>query len=88
MDRRIVSLDKQLGVRPVGIGDKLQRDITKLVLRVVGDQVKVTCGNMQLYAVLYAGIEGATNAVLCQKEDRKTRGSPWAPGQGGEDTRG
>ena len=32
-------------------------------MRESGDQVKTACGNLQLCAVLKAGIEGATHAV-------------------------
>ena len=60
---RLVALNKQPGVRPVGIGETLRRALAKLFMRAAGDQVKTTCGNIQLCAGLDAGIEGATHAV-------------------------
>ena len=61
MSCRLVSLDKRLVVRPVGIGDTLHRDLTKLVLMPEGDQYKLTYGNLQLCAGLEARIDGATH---------------------------
>ena len=58
---RLVALDKRPGVRPVGIGETLRRALAKLVMRAAGDQAKTACGNLQLCAVLEAGIEGATH---------------------------
>ena len=59
----LVALNKQLGVRPVGIGEMLRRALAKIVMRATGDQAKTVCGNLQLCAGLEAGIEGATHAV-------------------------
>ena len=55
-DCRIVALDNRPGVRPVRIGETLQRDISKLVVRVAGDQAKVACGNLQIWAGVESGI--------------------------------
>ena len=60
---RLVVLDKRPGVRLVGIGETLRRDLTKLVMRAAGYQAKIACGNLQLCVGLEAGIEGATHAV-------------------------
>ena len=59
----LVALDKQPGVRPVGIGEMLRRALAKLVMREAEDQEKTACGNLQLCVGLEAGIEGATHAV-------------------------
>ena len=59
----LLSLDKQPGVRPVGIGEALRRALAKLVMRAAGYQAKTACGNLQLCAGLKAGTEGATHAV-------------------------
>ena len=47
----------------MGIGEKLRRALAKLVIRVVGDQAKTACGNLQLCVGLEAGIEVATHCV-------------------------
>ena len=50
----LVALDKRPGVRPVGIGETLCRDLAKLVMRAAGDRAKMACGNIQLCAGLEA----------------------------------
>ena len=45
---RLVAIEKNPGVQPLGIGDTIQRDIAKLVLRATGDQAKVASRKMQL----------------------------------------
>jgi hypothetical protein len=60
---RLVALDKQPGVRPVGIGEIYRRLLAKLVLAVAGDQATTACGSLNLCAGLAAGIEGAVHAV-------------------------
>ena len=60
---RMVALDKRPGVRPVGIGETLCQALAKLVMRAAGDQANTACGNLQICAVIKAGIEGATHAL-------------------------
>ena len=67
---RLVALNKRIGVRPVGIGETLCQALDKLVMRASGDQAKTTCGNLQICAVLEAGIEGSTNSVGKQRLKR------------------
>ena len=64
---RLVVLDNSPGVCPVGIGETLHQALAKLVMRAAGDQAKMACGNLQLYAGLKAGIEGETHAVGQQR---------------------
>ena len=59
----LVALDKRPGVRPVGIGETLRRDLAKIVMRADGGQAKTACVNLQLCSDLKSGIEGATYAV-------------------------
>ena len=47
----------------MGIGETFLRALAKLVIRAAGDQVKTSCGNLQLCAGLKSGIEGARHAV-------------------------
>ena len=51
---RLVAMDKNSGVRPVGIGETLPHDVSTLGMRVAGDQAKTSCGNLQLCAGLEA----------------------------------
>ena len=54
----------------MGIRETLCQALAKLVTRSVGDQAKTACGNLQLCAVLEAGIEGATHAVGQKRLER------------------
>jgi hypothetical protein len=63
MAARLVALDKQPGVHPVGIGEVWRRLFSKVLLKVVGSQATAACGNYNLCAGLPAGIEGAAHAV-------------------------
>ena len=56
MARCLVALDKRPGVRPVGIGETLRRDLAKLVMRAAWDQAKTAYGNLELCAGLKDGI--------------------------------
>ena len=58
-----MALYEQPGVRPMGIGETLCRDLAYLVMRAAGYQAKIVCGNLQLCAGLEAVIEGATHDV-------------------------
>ena len=61
---RLVALDKQPSVRPLGIGEAWMRAISKLVLMQCGRDGKAACGNTQLCTGLEAGIEGAIHASI------------------------
>ena len=52
------------------IGETLRRALAKLVMRAAGDQLKTTCGNLQMCAGLKAGLEGATHAVRQRRFER------------------
>jgi hypothetical protein len=58
-----VALDKLPGVRPVGIGETLERLGGKCVLLVCGDEAKEACGVDQLCAGVEAGIESGMHAA-------------------------
>jgi hypothetical protein len=63
MTSRLVALDKQPGVRPVGIGEIFRRLFAKSILLVVGKEATRACDNLNLCAGLKAGIEGAVHAL-------------------------
>ena len=71
MTYRLVDLDKQTGVCSVGIGETLRRALTKLVLGLVEDQVKVSCSNLHIFAGLEAVIKGVKHAVRQSRNRRK-----------------
>ena len=59
----IIALDKRLGVRTVGNGKTPHYTLSKLVLRAVGDENKITCSNLQLCAGLEYVIEEDTLVI-------------------------
>ena len=61
---RLVALDKQPGIRPLGIGEVWMHAVSKLVLMQCGLDGKEACGNTQLCAGLEAGIEGVIYASI------------------------
>jgi hypothetical protein len=60
---RLVALDKDPGVRPIGIGEIYRRLLAKCLLKVAGAEATAAAGNLNLCAGLAAGIEGAVHAV-------------------------
>ena len=60
---RLIALDKNPGVRPIGIGHIWRRAIAKCVLAVAVPAATEACGIDQLCVGLQAGIEGAVHAA-------------------------
>ena len=56
MSGRLIALDKQPGIRPVGVGETWRRLMAKCLLKVAVHEVKVACGTTQLAGGLEAGI--------------------------------
>jgi len=74
MAARLVVLDKQPGVRPVGIGKIYHHLMAKCLLAIMGNQVTTACDNLNLCASLQAGIEGAVHAMGDAWEEAERRG--------------
>ena len=63
---RLIALNKNPGVRPIGICETVRRLISKAILRVIKDDVQQATGAVQLCAGQIAGIEAAIHATrLC-----------------------
>ena len=60
----LVALDKRLGVKPIGIGEKLLHAITVTVMMAAGYQAKMAFEILQICAGIEAGIEGVTHHVM------------------------
>jgi hypothetical protein len=72
---RLIALEKNPGVRPVGIGETWSRLFSKTVLLLTLDEPKAACGADQLCSGLKAGIEGAIHAsqVVWDQHSNKER---------------
>lgn len=69
---RLVALDKNPGVRPIGICETARRIIAKAILFVTGDDIKEAAGTVQLCAGQTAGIEAAVHAMKISFESEDT----------------
>ncbi len=61
---RLLAVDKEPGVRPLGCGEIWMRLISGTILDQCKERARDACNNVQLCAGLQAGIEGATHAML------------------------
>ena len=68
---RLIPLDKDPGVRPIGVGKVLRRIIGKTISAFFKDEQKQAAGPLQLCAEFSGGAEAAINAMtnIFQEED-------------------
>jgi hypothetical protein len=66
---RLAALDKEPGVRPVGIGEIYRRLFAKCVLEACGTQATDAAGNLNLCVGQPAGIEAAVHALMAPWEE-------------------
>ena len=60
---RLIPLDKNPGIRPIGIGEVPRRIIAKSVLRVVREDIQEAAGPLQTCADYEAGCEATVHAL-------------------------
>eukprot|EP00117_Sycon_ciliatum_P030620 scpid80331/ scgid24095/ len=60
---RLIALDKQPGVRPIGAGEVLRRIVAKAILRIASQDVESACGYIQKCTWLPGGIEAAVHTM-------------------------
>ena len=61
---RLIALDKQPGVRPIGVGEVLRRIVSKAILRIASTDVEAACGHLQKCAGSPGG-QQSRNTVAC-----------------------
>ena len=69
---RLIALNKNPGVRPIGIGDTARRIIAKSILMVIKGDIQDAAGTLQLCAGQISGSEAAVHAVRSAFEDDDT----------------
>lgn len=69
---RLIPLNKNKGVRPIGIGEVPRRIIGKSILKAVGDDIQEAAGPLQACAGHEAGCEAT---LSCHERDYVTRGN-------------
>ena len=69
MSGRLITLNKQPGIKPFRVGEIWWRLMSKCLLWVVGPETKATCRTNQLAGGVEARIEGAIHAMrVCWEE--------------------
>ena len=63
MSGRLIVLDKQAGIRPVGVGETWRRMMAKCLLRVANPEAKAVCGTTQLAGGVEAGLGGTIHVM-------------------------
>ena len=71
---RLIPLDKNPGLRPIGIGETLRRILGKAVMNVLKLDVKSSVGNLQLCAGHTGGCEVGVHAVVDMFNSEDTEG--------------
>jgi len=63
MSERLIALDKNPGVRPIGIGESWRRLLTKCLFAVAGKDAADECGIDNLSGGISTGIEAAVHST-------------------------
>ena len=69
---RLIALNKNPGVRPIGIGDTVRRIMAKAVLSVLKQDIQEASGCLQMCGGQISGIEAAVHAVRSAFESNDT----------------
>jgi len=69
---RLIALDKNPGVRPIGVCEVMRRIVAKAVLFILRDDIQEAAGARQLCAGQLSGVEAAVHAVRKVFEDENT----------------
>ena len=71
---RLIPLDKNPGIRPIGIGEVLRRVIGKSVTTLLKPEILAATAPLQAAAGLQGGVEAAIHSLRTMYEDEDTHG--------------
>ena len=74
MSCRLIPLDKNPGIRPIGVGEVLRRIIGKTITSFLREDIKEAAGPLQVCAGYSAGTEAAIHAMSNVFEEEGTDG--------------
>ena len=69
---RLIPLDKNPGVRPIGVGEVLSRIVGKCIGWVLKEDIQPAAGPLQTATGLQTGAEAAIHSMRCMFEDDQT----------------
>ena len=72
MSGHLITLDKQTGVRQVGVGETWRRIFSEIMLNVTGPQASMECQDDQLCAILKVVINGMVHRVQAIWDENST----------------
>ena len=72
MSGHLIALDKNPGVRPVGVGETWRSLFSKIVLKVTVPEATMACQDDHMCAILKAGINGAIHKVQALWDENLT----------------
>ena len=71
---RLIALDKNPGVHPIGVGEVVRCIIAKAVLSIIGPDIQRAAGPLQLCAGQTCGVEAAIHSMRSIFDDEKSKG--------------
>ena len=69
----LIPLDKRPGVRPIGVCEVVRRIVSKAILSIIGRDIQMAAGSIQLCAGQPAGIDAAIHAMVRIFDDDDTQ---------------
>ena len=77
LSSRLIALNKNPGIRPIGVREVLRRLLGKAMVLATGIDIEELCGADQLCSGLKGGIKGAIYSVWSIFESKSHEGYVW-----------
>ena len=68
----LIPLDKNPGVRPIGVGEVLRKIVGNFIRWVLKEDIQLAAGPLQTTTGLQSGAEAAIHSMRCMFEDDRT----------------